>query len=574
MASLAFRSTWVSIAWLPAALCPACATSPMPEIRRMLDAEHAALAPAEVDHRGPAVAHAETGPARFVAKLFEEFRTERAMASVRFADGFFRAPASPGYDAVLDHIEAELRQAGFGSDPRLVLEILQHSAPGPAWTPKSARLTLFVERSEVVLHAFDAADDRERTMLPVHSPSADVSGRVTLSLVDLKPGDVFVTDAGARQVLERARSAGAVAVVSASLQPFNVDPSGKERHLDAIQFREVPPGTSVPVCQISQRSFAKIREAVESGAEVRLGLVAEVEVEQRTLRTLCATVRGAKRPEEAIAMSSHVQEPGACDNATGLAGLLESARGLARLLQAGELPWPDRSLVFLWGDEYRQTEMWLASTQLKPVAGISSDMTGQAHTTGAIALLERHPDPGAVTTLPPDEHTPWGAFEVESEWVRPNGLSVIARCALADVAVQAGGWKTAEHPWEGGSDHDVYVKMGVPALLFWHFTDFTYHTNLDRLEFVDAEEIRRTGTALLATALAVADPKPEDLMRYLDSLQIEEGVRVDAADAVDNQDAVEAWKDWCYGARMWLRQQCLGPAAEEPPPHKQEKREK
>jgi hypothetical protein len=210
--------------------------------------------------------------------------------------------------------------------------------------------------------------------------------------------------------------------------------------------------------------------------------------------------------------------------------------------------------------------MWLAETKLKPVAGISSDMTGESQDTGAIALLERHPDPGAVTTLPPDEHTPWGSFEVEDAWVQPNGLAIIARCAMADVAVVSGGWKTADHPWEGGSDHDVFIKLGVPAVLFWHFTDFTYHTSLDRLEFVDPAEMRRTGTALLATALALADPKPGDLDRYLQSLQREEAARVNAADAVDNQEAVVAWGRWCYGARMWLRLQCLGPEAEQPPP--------
>jgi hypothetical protein len=327
----------------------------------------------------------------------------------------------------------------------------------------------------------------------------------------------------------------------------------------------MPPGTAVPVCQISPRSYAAIQAAVEADERAVLHLTAEVRTEERKLRTVVAVVVGAKRPGEAIAMSSHVQEPGACDNATGLAGLRESARALAGLLRSEALPWPDRSLVFLWGDEFRQTEMWLADTERTPIAGISSDMTGQSKETGAIALLERHPDPGAITTLPPDEHTPWGAFDVEEAWVKPNGLAVVARCAMADTAVVAGGWTTADHPWEGGSDHDVFIKIGVPAVLFWHFTDFTYHTSLDRMEFVDAGEIRRTATALLATALALADPRPADLDRYLKSLQREEQVRIDAADAVDRQDAVEAWRSWCYGARMWLRALCLGPDADVPP---------
>ncbi|MEM7309359.1 MAG: M28 family peptidase [Planctomycetota bacterium] len=541
----------------------ACA-SPEREIARMLAESGEQQARPEIDHRGPSVALDEHGPARFVGPLFEAFRTKRAMQTVAFADPFYRTPANPGYDAVIDRILEVLREAGYGKDPRLELRVLEEAMDHPAWSAKSGRLTMRVDGKERELHAFGPDDDTDRTMLPVHSPSASVSGTVAMSLAELDEGEILVTDASARQVLARARSQGAAGVVSASLFPFNVDPSGAERHLDAIQFRQMPPGTAVPVCQMSPRSYATIRDAVEAGKKVQLSLEAEVELEERPLRTVVAVVVGSKRPGEAVAISSHVQEPGACDNASGLAGLLESARGLAELLKDNTLPWPDRSLVFLWGDEFRQTEVWLEKTKRTPVVGISSDMTGQSADTGAIALLERHPDPGAVTTLPPDEHTPWGAWEVEDDWVKPNGLAVIARCAMADVAVQAGGWTTADHPWEGGSDHDVYIKMGVPAALFWHFTDFTYHTSLDRIPFVDPEEMRRTGTALLATALAAADPRPTDLDRYLRSLAREEQVRVDAADAVDRQDAVEAWQRWCYGARMWLRAHCLGPDVDTP----------
>ena len=519
----------------------------------------------ELDHRGPDVYFDETGPARYVEALWEGFRSERAMENVRFADRFYRAPASPGYDLVIDRLIEILKESGYGGwDMRLELDVYEEPRETPAWEPKNARLVLMASGSEPrELHAFSPGNDRDRTMLPINAPACDVEGEVALSLSDLEEGMILVTEASLTQVLERARSKGAAAVVSSSLSLFNVDPSGRERQLDAIQFRSVAAGTAVPVCQISPRSFETIVRAAEAGG-ARIALQADVAFEDRPLRTLVATVVGSMHPDEAVASSSHVQEPGACDNASGLAGLLESARSLAELLQAGRIPWPKRSLVFIWGDEYRQTEVWLENTQRTPVAGISSDMTGQSKDTGAIALLERHPDPGAVTVLPPDEHTPWGAGEVEDDWLVPNGLAVIARCAMADVSIRAGGWSTADHPWEGGSDHDVYLEQGVPAVLFWHFTDFTYHTSLDRVEFVDPEEMRRTGVAILATALAVAHPQPEDLDRYVRSLHREEAVRVAAAEEVSLSEAAAAWRQWCHGARMWLRILCLGPEAEIP----------
>lgn len=515
-------------------------------------------------HVGPEVTIAETGTAPFVKALLDAFDSDRAIELVKFIDGRYRAPANEGYDEVLDRMADELAEAGFdGSDERLSFEVIE-SVTQTGWTPRSAKLVLDVDgEEERVLHAFDSPEGVDRVMLPINAPSCAVEGEVALRLGDLKKGMILVTAVKPSQVMRRANGRGAAAVISASLLPFNEDPTGEERHLDSIQFEALDdPQGELPVCHISPRKHQMIEAAVgraqKRGAKVRLRFEAEIVREQRPLRTLVATVRGSTRPEEVVAMVSHVNEPGACDNATGVAGLLESVRALVSLLEEGKLSWPARSLCFIWGDEFRQSEIWLKSTNLKPIVGISSDMTGQSKKTGAIALLERMPDPGALKALAPDAHTPWGAGRVTSEDFRPNGLAVVARCAMIDVGRMAGSWTSADHPWEGGSDHDVFIRTGIPAVLFWHFTDFTYHTSLDRMYYVDPEEIRRTGSALLATALAIADPHPEDLERYLSSLEKERLLRVGAAKEIEDVALAVHWEEWCLGAREWLRNQCLG----------------
>jgi len=514
-------------------------------------------------HRGPSVAGGDTGPARFVPKLHEAFRTKRAMDLVRFIDGFYRAPANPYYDAVLDRLYEELAKAGFGSQEGLVLRFVQDDDPENAWTPKSGEVVLFAPgESPRTLHAFSAPSDVDRVMLPVNCPPCDVEGPVATHLEHVEEGSIFVTDVPVSQAM-RAHARGAVAIVVGSVETYNADPSGKDRHKDAIQFSTLPRRDGLPpIVKISPRSFEIVHavcDAAEaSGGEVRMRVRADVETSPRPLRTLVAEVVGAGRPDEAVVVVSHVQEPGACDNASGVAGLAESARCLAELLRDSKLDWPDRTVAFVWGDEFRQSEAWLRSSQRTCVAGFSSDMTGQSKDTGAIALLERMPDPGALVPLAPDRHTPWGAGAVGADDLRPNGLAVLARCAMIDVGALEGGWTSADHPWEGGSDHDVFIDRGVPAVLFWHFTDFTYHTSLDRLEFVDETEIRRTGVALLAAALAVASPAPDDLDRYLRSLKLEEDLRVDAAQKAGNDELVGQWQAWCLGAREWLRNQCLG----------------
>ncbi len=511
-------------------------------------------------HRGPEVAAGANGPARFVALLDEAFQEERAMEIVTFADRYYRAPANPGYDAVIDHVAEVLREAGYGSDPRFELQIYEDQAEAPAWTPVSAELVLSTAKGEERLHGFSKPGDVDRVMLPVYAPSCSIEGPVVMNLDDVVPGSIFVTDVAASQAMRRARGRGAIGVISASLGTYNEDPSGAARHLNAIQFRTLSSRNEMPVAQVSRASYQRILDAVEgaNGADVRLRYDAKVEREDRPLRTLVATVVGQDRPEEAVVIVSHVQEPGACDNASGVGGLAESARDLAELLKAEKLEFPDRTIVFVWGDEFRQSEVWLEHTSRTPIAAFSSDMTGQSAETGAIALLERMPDPGALTVLPPDEHTPWGAGEVTADSLAPNGLAIIARCAMIDVGRLEGGWKSADHPWEGGSDHDVFIRRGVPAVLFWHFTDFTYHTSLDRLEFVDPGEVRRTAVALLASALSVASPRPDDLDRYLSSLKLEETVRREAALAVEDEELDALWESWCIGSREWLRNHCLG----------------
>lgn len=516
-------------------------------------------------HRGPKVVLSSAGPQRFVPDLHSRFERERAFERTRFIDGFYRAPANDGFEATLERVASDLRAAGFGRRPELLLEWLEKPLGNgrKAWTPLAGRLALSSAGAEVVLHAFDEPAGRDRTMLPVGAPSCDVSGGIALSLDELDAGEILATDAApSGSVLRAAKERGAHAVLSAELGHVNVDRSGKDRHLDAVQYRGVR--SDLPVAMISPRSLATIRECVAKDPVARITLTASVKLDERPLRTLVATVLGSDRAQEAVAIASHVQEPGACDNASGVAGVCEAACALASALQDGKLELPSRSVVFLFGDEFTQSSMWLDATARKPVAGISADMLGESRElTGARPLLERAPDPANTKLLPPDEATEWGSGPARSERTLTSGLALIARCALADVAAIEPGWETAEHPYEGGSDHSVFLGRGLPGVLFWHFTDFAYHTSLDRIEHVDADELRRMSVAVVATALALADPQPGDLDRYLRSNNEERKLRVQAALEAGDEELAERWRQWTDAVRQWLRVETLRLTPEE-----------
>jgi aminopeptidase YwaD len=518
-------------------------------------------------HAGPLVAPGGTGPARYALLAYEAFEPERALQFAEYVDRFWREPGNDGYEAVLARLKEELAGLRFGEDPTRTLQWIETPLEQPAWTPLSGKLVLRSKSDERVLHAFDAPEGRERLMLPANAPSAEVEGPIALELESLKQGSLLVVEGRAgRKLLEDARARGAAAVLSASLEDYNTDKSGKQRHLDAIQYQHVPAGTELAVGQISRRSLQTIRKALEADPDARLSFQAKVKTDVRPLHTLVATLVGRTAPDSAVALAAHVQEPGACDNASGVATQLEALRALVAGLDSGRVERPAYSLCFVWGLEMAQSSVLLELGGRKVLCAVVGDMTGESReATGAFPLLERPPDPGSLKALPPDVHTEWGGGPVEVTDKDANGIALVARVALHDTALAAGGWETKEHPFEGGSDHQVFLGAGIPAVLFWHFTDFTYHTSLDRLEMLDAAEMRRTGTAMISCAMALADPRPGDLERYLRSLRLEIALRVAAAEKAQDTELARRWAEWEPLERQWLRRLCLGEKAGELP---------
>ena len=86
----------------------------------------------------------------------------------------------------------------------------------------------------------------------------------------------------------------------------------------------------------------------------------------------------------------------------------------------------------------------------------------------------------------------------------------------------------------------------------WHFTDYTYHTNLDRMVMIDGTELRRTCVAIVGAGLALADAKPSDLERHLATNEAERDFRIAAAEVAGKPEAVHAWTEWCDGVEVWL----------------------
>ncbi len=574
------------LAGAPTVYLGGCASSSGPPLPEKFEQR----SPVAGAHDGPPVDQGQTGSARFVHGLLDVYDAEAAMGVATFLDGFYRAPASEGYEESIERVLAALYGAGFGATEGYELSTPRRSMGAPAWTPVSARLAAVagdraiqeaskrgVKRRagsgrEVELMRFDRERDLHRVMLPLGAPSCSVEGPLGLGLEQLEPGRVLLTDRPLKAVEQAAAEAGAIGIISDYVFPYCVDPTGDKRDYDAVFYDEVRPGSSIPSFQVSQRIGASLRTAAQVGTRVKLE--AEVRREERPLRTVLATIEGAELKDEVVFILGHVDGAGANDNAAGAAGVVELALSMKRLIDGGALDRPRRSICFVFGTETGAGVTAMEESRGAPVAAIVADMiAADADETGAMCLLERGWDPASLFPLPPDKHTPWSTgMTVPDGSIVPHGLSIICREALIDVSyaeLARGGeaWTTGEHPWEGGGDQGSFLVEGVASSLFWHFTDFTFHTSLDRMDMVDPDELRRTAVAVGAAALAVADARPVDLERHLDTLNLERRVRLDAVVREEaGPEAEELWKAWFRGARFWLKALTAGEALPEVEP--------
>lgn len=127
--------------------------------------------------------------------------------------------------------------------------------------------------------------------------------------------------------------------------------------------------------------------------------------------------------------------------------------------------------------------------------------------------IEKTPDPSAIynytlDTLPwedgkgyddtfkdtsgefvrlPDSHTLWGAGSIKGMFQEGFYLNDLYMYATQNVIEHHDStFRVDVCPYEGGSDHSRFLAQNIPALLTWHFSDYTYHSSVDTLNMSSA----------------------------------------------------------------------------------------
>jgi hypothetical protein len=519
--------------------------------------------------------HATIDPV--IDSLWTAFDERAALDHVQFISQYWRLPGNSGYNASIDRIRDRLVSAGFVADstatsPRVWVE--EYPNPGRAWehTIGTVGIVRPGQQDEVVL-----SRDKERLALCINSFSTTPEG-VVMGLVDVGAGKdadyagkdlkgavvIGDTEAGAlwrRAVVE----GGAIGIISTALPAYlDADPPGARARTprdqwDILQWSSIPYDESRKGFgfKASPRAAARLRRALspsQSRGAATLRVTVASSFSRAPVRSLIAEIPGGAAAEERIVIAAHVQEPGANDNASGVATGAEMAVAFAKAIRERRIPPPARTITFLFITEIGGSRQWLqshasAAKQVKYM--FSMDMTGEDVTkTGGTFLIERFPDPGAVWDRPWDKHTEWGRGNVKAETLKGDLIND-AHVAVCERVARKSGWVVRTNPYEGGSDHTVFGTAGTPAVLDWHFTDRYYHTNFDTPDKTSPAEMKNVGVAVGSTAWLFAsatEPVALDVARVVASagksrLAKEEtdGTALPSADLV-----VPAWRKW-YG---------------------------
>lgn len=477
------------------------------------------------------------GTAARLSALSELFDEQAAYDLVVFMDQYWRNAANAGYNATIDRIAQRLGASGFSQRASAATDApawwVEEYGRANGWDYSVGTLTLLGERGQ--LDEVLLSRERHRVALCINSFSTP-DGGVVAPVVDVGAGAtdadyagkevkgaVVLGDASPGRLWQMAVvQRGAIGIVSTTLAPYiSPGPSEIDRRIPREEWHVLQWG-SVPYDE-ERKSFG-FKASPRAAAAIRARLArgpARVRAEVSSsftpgpVKTLVAEIPGRRLPQERILLVAHVQEPGANDNASGCATLQELARAISLGVKEGRLPAPERTLTFLWLDEIRGSRQWLKDhpEEAKGVRYmLSLDMTGEDTTkTGGTFLIEKAPDPTAVWDRPSDPHTEWGRGDVKAESLRGTLLNDLF-LAMCQLRAKDTGWVVRTNPYEGGSDHSVFLSAGVPSLLAWHFPDRFYHASLDRPDMTSPATMEHVGVSVAGTVLLLAGASGADAL--------------------------------------------------------------
>ncbi len=273
---------------------------------------------------------------------------------------------------------------------------------------------------------------------------------------------------------------------------------------------------------ISLRKAREYQARLARGEEITLHASVQAEMKPGNYEVVSAVIPGSDAANEEIVYSCHLchQKPGANDNASGAAAILEVARALTTLIRRGEITAPRRTIRFIWPPEISGTLAYFAQhpeivSRMKAV--VHCDMVGGAFPLTKAVLHVTH----TPASLPSCVNTVGDIF---GEYAIAGSAKAASGEGFEDALVSPQGSKDSLvadfTPFEMGSDHDVYEEgsFRIPAIYLRDWPDVFIHTNNDTPANIDPTKIKRSTFIAAASGYFLARSGARDAARLADEV--------------------------------------------------------
>jgi aminopeptidase YwaD len=468
-------------------------------------------------------------PEPTVAALAGELSGASAKRNLEFITRQHRMRASRGFRAAADFIAAQAKLYGLE-------EVTVHEFPADghtmygtqkarlAWDPEFAELwEMRVDSGRLTPVTRMASFEDTPVILAEDSDSADV----TAELVDVGAGTtekdyagknvrgklVLTSEAPGGVVPLAMDKFGAKGVVSAAQNQPNAwsreDVNAiRWGHLDSFETRHAF------AFMVSLKQYRALQERLGSGERITLYAIVRASRHPAAYNPVTALIPGTDRRAEEIVLSCHLdhQRPGANDNASGCATILEVARTLSKLIADRKIPRFSRSIRFVWPCE---VECTLALFHSQPEmrarfkAVIHMDMVGGGPATKAIFHVTR--GPASLPSFVYDVGQRFGTFLNSESQMYAEGTGGRYPMVSGEGGKEPLLGDLAE--FSMGSDHELYEEASwkIPGIYMNDWPDRYIHTNFDVPGNIDPTKLQRAAFIGAASALFLANLKSSDV---------------------------------------------------------------
>jgi Zn-dependent M28 family amino/carboxypeptidase len=390
-----------------------------------------------------------------------------ALQRIADENGGTRASGTPGYDASVEYVVGQLRQAGYTAHLQRVRYTDSHELAPPELARISPDPLKYRYPDDFVSLRYSGSGEVEAALEAIDAYS-DSSGCDSTDFGAFDTGAIALIRRGGCFFSEKARNA--IAAGAAAVIVFNDGPPGHKGPIEATLVHPV----EVPALSLANELGEALAQQADAGP-VRMRVHTSVQVGQTEAANVLADLPGATKGAPLL-LGAHLDSiesgPGSNDNGSGVAALLELA------LQARKLGvQPQRTVRFaFWaGEEAGEfgSREYVKSLQ-NPIDDVASvvnlDMVGSPNPEPYV-----YEGDGTIQTALSDA--------VRDEGLDPVPVDLEGRSDQApfqEAGIPTGGLFTgADEPAPDGKPHDS-----------------CYHRACDTVDNVDLEILEKMADAL------------------------------------------------------------------------------